>query len=280
MLRRKGFTLIELLVVIAIIAILAAILFPIFRAAQDTAKKSVCQSNLKELSQACLMYEGDNGGKIMPGLVGHAGDTGIWVPMNQMWTYFADQYVKQNRKVSATDTSLRGIFVCPARFYSRDSRTGQEIPENVRRTYGYNMSYLGGWNAQTSKYEYHTMAEAAKPSKTVRIMEFWNIDNGTVNSTDPDLKYYSKGRGSMFSYAQHQDPGYAKPWFCWPPGWHAGGLTAVCWLDGHVSMMKTPPIQSPTSPHSNDYNWGVMADSLPGINNSWDPYFRLANPKP
>ena len=56
---RKGFTLIELLVVIAIIAILAAILFPVFARARENARKTNCQSNLKQLGVACLAYAQD-----------------------------------------------------------------------------------------------------------------------------------------------------------------------------------------------------------------------------
>ena len=55
----KGFTLIELLVVIAIIAILAAILFPVFAQAKESAKKSLCLSNLRQIGMAFLMYEND-----------------------------------------------------------------------------------------------------------------------------------------------------------------------------------------------------------------------------
>ena len=53
--RRSGFTLIELLVVIAIIAILAAILFPVFARARENARKAQCISNMKQLALACLM---------------------------------------------------------------------------------------------------------------------------------------------------------------------------------------------------------------------------------
>jgi prepilin-type N-terminal cleavage/methylation domain-containing protein len=52
----KGFTLIELLVVIAIIAILAAILFPVFARARENARKSTCQSNLKQIGIGIAMY--------------------------------------------------------------------------------------------------------------------------------------------------------------------------------------------------------------------------------
>jgi prepilin-type N-terminal cleavage/methylation domain-containing protein/prepilin-type processing-associated H-X9-DG protein len=58
--RRVGFTLIELLVVIAIIAILAAILFPVFAKARDRARQSLCQSNLKQMGLAVLQYCDDN----------------------------------------------------------------------------------------------------------------------------------------------------------------------------------------------------------------------------
>jgi len=54
--RRAGFTLIELLVVIAIIAILAAILFPVFAQAREKARQSVCTSNHKQLGTALQMY--------------------------------------------------------------------------------------------------------------------------------------------------------------------------------------------------------------------------------
>ncbi|MGB9607192.1 MAG: type II secretion system protein, partial [bacterium] len=57
--RKRGFTLIELLVVIAIIAILAAILFPVFSRAREQARKTACLSNLKQIGNALLMYTQD-----------------------------------------------------------------------------------------------------------------------------------------------------------------------------------------------------------------------------
>jgi prepilin-type N-terminal cleavage/methylation domain-containing protein len=63
---RRGFTLIELLVVIAIIAILAAILFPVFAKARDRAKVTECLSNLKQIGTAVNMYADDSDGYLFP----------------------------------------------------------------------------------------------------------------------------------------------------------------------------------------------------------------------
>jgi len=57
--RKSGFTLIELLVVIAIIAILAAILFPVFAKARETARAAACKSNLKQIGNGWMMYVQD-----------------------------------------------------------------------------------------------------------------------------------------------------------------------------------------------------------------------------
>src|SRR5215467_6546992 len=66
MAKRRGFTLIELLVVIAIIAILAAILFPVFAQARESARKTTCLSNLKQLGIGMAMYASDNDDQAVP----------------------------------------------------------------------------------------------------------------------------------------------------------------------------------------------------------------------
>ena len=76
-LTRRGFTLIELLVVIAIIAILAAILFPVFAQAREKARTTSCMNNMKQLGTGIQMYL-DNWDETYP-LSGCVGQRGSWI---------------------------------------------------------------------------------------------------------------------------------------------------------------------------------------------------------
>ncbi|HEX2998988.1 MAG TPA: DUF1559 domain-containing protein [Armatimonadota bacterium] len=108
--RRKGFTLIELLVVIAIIAILAAILFPVFARARENARKSTCQSNLKQLATAVLMYVQDYDEKLPA-----ANCAGLGNGME--WNIVAAPYIKNY-----------GVYKCPSDPSPRDIIPGQPAP--------------------------------------------------------------------------------------------------------------------------------------------------------
>jgi prepilin-type N-terminal cleavage/methylation domain-containing protein/prepilin-type processing-associated H-X9-DG protein len=100
--RRTAFTLIELLVVIAIIAILAAILFPVFGRARENARRSSCQSNLKQLGLAFMQYSqdydetlpvgmGDGGGTAPPYRgIGWGGDINPYIKSNQIYICASD----------------------------------------------------------------------------------------------------------------------------------------------------------------------------------------------
>jgi prepilin-type N-terminal cleavage/methylation domain-containing protein len=87
--QRRAFTLIELLVVIAIIAILAAILFPVFAQAKEAAKQAVCISNQKQLGLAFHLYLNDNDDQWLP--VSRHENDGLGGPPQRTWIGFDDQ---------------------------------------------------------------------------------------------------------------------------------------------------------------------------------------------
>jgi prepilin-type N-terminal cleavage/methylation domain-containing protein/prepilin-type processing-associated H-X9-DG protein len=98
--KRKGFTLIELLVVIAIIAILAAILMPVFAQAREKARSASCQSNLKQIGYAFRMYIDDYDGNFVPSWMYPNG----WsVCPRWIWADYVQPYVKNWQ-----------VLVCPS----------------------------------------------------------------------------------------------------------------------------------------------------------------------
>ncbi|HEX3000736.1 MAG TPA: prepilin-type N-terminal cleavage/methylation domain-containing protein, partial [Armatimonadota bacterium] len=108
--RRDGFTLIELLVVIAIIAILAAILFPVFARARENARKANCQSNLKQIGTAWSMYAQDYDEIAVPG----------WTPDGANARTKLDPYIKNENVWACPSSSVKHGYglnaqVCAAR---------------------------------------------------------------------------------------------------------------------------------------------------------------------
>ncbi|CAN5628565.1 hypothetical protein BH11ARM2_BH11ARM2_05570 [soil metagenome] len=92
--RNRAFTLIELLVVIAIIAILAAILFPVFAQAKDAAKKTQSLSNVKQQATASLMYGSDSDDVFVLAVTEHNSDVRNW---ETSWMYALQPYAKNTR---------------------------------------------------------------------------------------------------------------------------------------------------------------------------------------
>ncbi len=108
--RPHAFTLIELLVVIAIIAILAAILFPVFASAKNSAKKSVCASNQRQIGQGFLMYASDNDDTYP-----NNGDPYLWVGKRWRWPVMG--YIGAGQKQGdnySSKSSSPSVFLCPA----------------------------------------------------------------------------------------------------------------------------------------------------------------------
>lgn len=103
----SGFTLIELLVVIAIIAILAAILFPVFGRARENARRTSCQSNLKQIAIGMLQYTQDYDEKFP--IYGHGGT----VDASTGWAFTIQPYVKSTQ-----------LFQCPSESTGPSSNPG------------------------------------------------------------------------------------------------------------------------------------------------------------
>ena len=104
--RNRGFTLIELLVVIAIIAILAAILFPVFARAREAARKATCISNLKQIALAAIMYAQDYD-EVLPA----ASSTGWQASAHPLVP--ANQYITDFNGVGPTDFWQLGDLLTP-----------------------------------------------------------------------------------------------------------------------------------------------------------------------
>jgi prepilin-type N-terminal cleavage/methylation domain-containing protein/prepilin-type processing-associated H-X9-DG protein len=144
---RRGFTLIELLVVIAIIAILAAILFPVFARAREKARQASCSSNEKQLSLAVLMYLQDYDEKAP--LVY---DDGSGSANRQTWAMKVAPYTKNIQ-----------VFVCP----SGPTAPNNWPQQNFAAYYGIIMGHVlpEGQSGGTS------IGSFQRPSMIIMLME-------------------------------------------------------------------------------------------------------------
>lgn len=100
---RRAFTLIELLVVIAIIAILTAMLFPVFSQAREKSRQSVCASNMKQLMYAVNMYADEYDDCIVPYAIGDTPQTAIY------WTALLQPYLRNTQVFRCPDVESDGI---------------------------------------------------------------------------------------------------------------------------------------------------------------------------
>lgn len=196
--KNSAFTLIELLVVIAIIAILAAILFPVFAKVREKARQTSCTSNVKQLGLAVTQYIQDYDERYTPSEVCDIPGYGLGVCTTnhaELWPQILQPYIKS-----------QAVFQCP----DDPNHTAVAPWANTNPTNGYvkpfHTSYLANWQLM---YYSASMAQVQSPASTVLMSDgstqtlttapwvtttekptAWNlidpIDNGWAASTNQD----------------------------------------------------------------------------------------------
>lgn len=229
---RRGFTLIELLVVIAIIAILAAILFPVFARAREAARKTSCSSNLKQIGTAMMMYRGDYDEQMPLALFGDGSAT-FTMPDNVStgnflgWHHVLHPYVKNF-----------GIFNCPSnRFAGTGTYTGQA---------SFNFGY--GMNPATSGI---ADAFANRPADLIAFADA----RGYLVRPNP-------GDGSVTP-----DTTDCAPLVTVPMNQLHNEQANVGYFDGHVKSIKVQSVYQ-----AGGWNWnGGCTNPFNGKQENWDP---------
>jgi prepilin-type N-terminal cleavage/methylation domain-containing protein/prepilin-type processing-associated H-X9-DG protein len=225
-----GFTLIELLVVIAIIAILAAILFPVFAQAREAARKASCQSNLKQLGNAIHMYSQDYDGHLVTGggeCFGAAPGSGCSKGSprpSQQWQWVIQPYIKN-----------WNVYKCPS-----DPRDFQRAPVS----YGVNNVALSdGGGGPFGILE--TAVQA--PADTVMLMEVGEVSYADGNNTADAVRMMGDYTiWDDWARVAKVDPGWS--WNDTTPR-HSGGGN-VLWVDGHVKYHRLAQCQN-SAPNRN-----------------------------
>jgi prepilin-type N-terminal cleavage/methylation domain-containing protein/prepilin-type processing-associated H-X9-DG protein len=180
---RAGFTLIELLVVIAIIAILAAILFPVFAQAREAARKTQCLSNLKQIGTGAMMYAQDYD-ELWCGNLTVGGQTFWW----QVLPPYIQRSSGRTGFGGAANDSAGHVYVCPsAKLEENLTRNSTPDPDRYKLNYipvglviefRFSGGSLGG----------PSLAQITKPAGSA-----WLTDNGnwrTVNGSNAEFGFF------------------------------------------------------------------------------------------
>jgi len=213
--KRRAFTLIELLVVIAIIAILAAILFPVFAKAREKARSASCLSNMKQQGLAAMQYAQDYD-ETLP-LQG--------VPPS-LWAVLAP-YMQSNQ-----------VLACP----SDASTDPSSIGATTRQSYAFNRGVVGTNATRTPPEIFGRLSPIVCPANTILIIEWRASDNANRTFWEGDVRWEFAQNNFIQGCDRHLEggiwafcDGHAK-WLkeeaidanTWGSGSSAGGKTA--WL--------------------------------------------------
>lgn len=181
--RTRGFTLIELLVVIAIIAILAAILFPVFAAAKQKANTTKCMNNMTQIGKAITMYADDNRGYIP---FAYPRDWSNWGGgtsqsingLDPTWRERVQKYIRN-----------RNVLVCPVKTW------GPAYPQFDKFIGHYGMNvYVILNNAETAYVGTRLLSSIPQPSRTILISENkdgdWSAEPWDNSTTGREGQFY------------------------------------------------------------------------------------------
>lgn len=235
--KRSAFTLIELLVVIAIIAILAAILFPVFAQAKAAAKEVSALSNTKQLCLSVIMYEGDNDDYFPLGTAWNTGSDAFCLggTCASTWAWATAPYVK-NAGLLLDPTSGQ---TNPDWFSNLPN--GQEVSNTFSPHFGYNYTYLspiipvGSTSAYTQA---ESSTQAQNPADTVMITSKMLWQDEALYSTGQFWLVYTFGPGGMIEEAASESVDCGPLWdYCFSD-WGQGGA----WDTGTPSNGTAIPI--------------------------------------
>lgn len=169
-----GFTLIELLVVIAIIAILAAILFPVFARARENARRASCQSNVKQILLGVMQYTQDYDEKY-PVMYLVGGGTVVY------WPAMLEPYIKSTQ-----------IYNCPSSSQTPFSAITQTIPH-------YGMSAMFEYNF-TNTQAPMSLSSIAQPSATVGFTDTTSSIRSAPSGYAPESSAYLDTRAPAYRH--------------------------------------------------------------------------------
>jgi prepilin-type N-terminal cleavage/methylation domain-containing protein/prepilin-type processing-associated H-X9-DG protein len=248
---KRGFTLIELLVVIAIIALLAAILFPVFARARENARKSSCANNLKQIVVGAQQYSQDYDEMVVSSYGAYTDPTALnssGNPTTVYWMGLIMPYVKNYQ-----------VFQCPSA-----TRQNESVPRNPQVThYGHQHNNLG-WGFSNSSNP--SLADVARPAETIFFSDTGRYNGITGNEWDnlrdrPTSSFTNGSNTITRSYTQCRNcPGAPS---CCDDAWtvvdrHLGTCN-VAFLDGHVKAVTvatlTKPFYDTTARNTNADYW-------------------------
>ncbi len=203
--KRTGFTLIELLVVIAIIAILAAILFPVFAKAREKARQTQCLSNMKQQGLAFAQYIQDYDGTYPPTLRWSPSDSSYYLACPNQSIYMTN-----NHTVLEPYMKNKRIWACPSL-------------STISQHYAYNGWYLGGGLDTTNVYmTIATDAQITSPTQTVVVVEFAVSCRVAPPSLPPSVNSEADGR-----------------YFPTEADWRHNEGMNIAFCDGHAKWFKS-----------------------------------------